>query len=58
MLSDSEKSELAIRQLEQAKEMDQEEGHYAADCVLCELLRSLGFGSVVDVYEQIGKWYA
>jgi hypothetical protein len=37
---------------------DLEAEHYEADKVLCELLTSLGYGDVVQVWEQIDKWYA
>lgn len=32
--------------------------HLEADNLLCELLRELGYGAVVDEYEKIDKWYA
>jgi hypothetical protein len=37
---------------------DPEVAHGDADDVLCELLRSLGFNEVVDVWEKAPKWYA
>ena len=42
----------------QQKARDLEADHYSADKVLCELLRDLGYGTVVDEYELIEKWYA
>lgn len=35
-----------------------ESAHIDADMVLCELLKSLGYVEIVEVYESIGKWYA
>lgn len=34
------------------------EDHITADDLLCETLRLLGYGELVDVYEQIPKWYS
>jgi phosphomannomutase len=43
---------------EQILNNDTEEAHGQADDLLCELLRQLGFNSVVDEYEKVHKWYA
>lgn len=37
---------------------DKENFHIEADDVLCELLKSLGYGDVVEAWEAIDKWYA
>lgn len=37
---------------------DTESAHSNADDLLCELLIKLGFKEVVDIYEQVGKWYS
>jgi len=37
---------------------DVEAAHGEADEVLCELLRALGYGDVVDAWEDVEKWYA
>lgn len=37
---------------------DIESVHSAADAVLCELLRILGYDDVVDAYEKLERWYA
>lgn len=37
---------------------DPEGAHVDADQVLCDLLRALGCGDVVEAYDQIEKWYA
>lgn len=48
---------IAALKLEQ-QNRDREVAHAKADDVLCELLRSLGYGDVVDEFEEVGKWYA
>ncbi len=35
-----------------------DEVHSKADDLLCELLRQLGFGEGIDVYESIGRYFA
>lgn len=35
-----------------------EEAHRIADQVLCDLLIELGYGDVVDQWEEVYKWYA
>lgn len=37
---------------------DQEDWHWEADRVLCELLISLGYEDVVTKWSAIPKWYA
>jgi len=37
---------------------DPEATHAAADAVLCDLLRALGYEDVVGEWEKIEKWYA
>jgi hypothetical protein len=37
---------------------DYESAHGDADQILCELLRSLDHGDVVDAWDKVGKWYA
>lgn len=37
---------------------DVEAAHGNADDVLCELLRSLGYGDVVNAWDEVEKWYA
>lgn len=50
--------EEAIDRLRHAQQDGPEEGHMAADRVLCEFLKSLGFADVVAEWEKIRKWYA
>jgi hypothetical protein len=52
-------SEYYIRELQALQnESDTEKVHAVADGILCELLRNLGYGEVVDAYEQLDMWYA
>lgn len=32
-------------------------GHIQADELMCELLRELGYGEGVEIFEQMDKWY-
>ena len=43
---------------ELSKSGDFEMAHSEADDVLSELLVSLGYRDVVDVWVKVGKWYA
>lgn len=37
---------------------DPEWAHAAADDILCEVLRRLGYNKLIDLYEDVEKWYA
>ncbi len=37
---------------------DPSEAHKKADNVLCSLLVSLGYADIVELYEEVEKWYA
>ena len=37
---------------------DCEMAHHAADELMCDLLRSLGYGAGVEVFENADRWYA
>lgn len=50
--------EEAIAELKEVNKLDTERAHYKADEILCELLNSLGYQDVVEVYNDIYKWYA
>jgi hypothetical protein len=47
-----------IQKLNEANEHDTEKAHVMADEILCELLTRLGFEDVVNLYNNIDKWYA
>ncbi len=40
------------------KLIDHEEEHKAADGLLCQALRELGYGEGVDLFEASTRWYA
>lgn len=50
--------EKAIAELKEANKLATECAHYKADEILCKLLNSLGYQDVVEVYNDIYKWYA
>lgn len=52
------KEEFAKRMAEIAKNLDSEVGHGEADDLLCEVLRELGYGEGIDIFESMHKWYA
>lgn len=37
---------------------DTEGDHSAADKLMCALLRELGYGEGVEIFERAAKWYA
>ena len=37
---------------------DVELDHRRADNIICRFLRSLGYDELVDLYEQVDKWYS
>lgn len=41
-----------------AKDKDIEGAHADADRILCKLLISIGYSSVVEAYHEVPKWYA
>lgn len=55
--------EEARRELEniiniQNYEHDTEQHHMDADDTLCELLSYLGYDDIVNLYQQVDKWFA
>ena len=44
--------------MEMATECDAESGHLMADRFMTMLLRHLGYGEGVAVFDSMGKWYA
>jgi len=42
----------------QQKASDEEADHAEADKILCNILEELGQEDIVEIYEQISKWYA
>ena len=37
---------------------DQESLHRCMDRLMCDLLRELGYGEGIDIFEDAPKWYA
>lgn len=37
---------------------DEERRHIAMDNLMCEVLRELGYGDGIDIFENADKWYA
>lgn len=50
--------EFKNRMLEISDNYDEEMAHIYADGLMCDLLRELGYGEGVDVFEDMPKWYA
>ena len=50
--------QFAKRMREIAKETDTEDRHINADNLMCDLLKELGYGEGVDIFEDMYKWYA
>lgn len=49
---------LAIKEEFYDRECDEEAWHRRADDVICELLRDLGYGEGINVFDATPKWYA
>ena len=47
-----------MRKLVKMSQSDPEEAHYLADEILCEILYELGYDEIVDIFDNIRKWYA
>jgi hypothetical protein len=50
--------EFADKMREASRSADIEANHSIADDLMCELLRSLGYGDGIDIFEEMDKWYA
>ena len=37
---------------------DEEDAHVEMDYLMCDLLRSLGYGDGVSIFENANRWYA
>jgi hypothetical protein len=58
MMKKDERIKQYIKTLNNISIDDIEALHSNADSLLCDLLREIGYGEVVDVYENIDFWYA
>ena len=50
--------ELNEKYLSQMKLLKCEADHDEADCILCYLLKDLGYDELVEVYRKLPKWYS
>lgn len=50
--------QFAARMREFARHDDLEARHGNADLLMCRVLRTLGYGEGIEVYVEMGKWYA
>lgn len=48
----------ANKMLRIARNNNTEMAHIQADELMCELLRELGYGEGVNIFENMNKWYA
>jgi len=53
-----EKYKNKLKEIIKIGEYDPEEAHFRADKVLCEILKELGYGDIVELWEEVPKWYA
>lgn len=51
-----EEFEAAVKRL--TVEDDTEKSHAMADRLMCDLLKGLGYGAGIAVYNSMDKWYA
>lgn len=52
------KEEFKNRMQAIADKRDTEGGHIEADDLMCELLKGLGYGEGVEIFEGMNRWYA
>ncbi len=50
--------EFEVKMAQIFDEGDTEEAHENADALMCEVLKSLGYGEGVEIFEEMPKWYA
>ena len=52
--------EQALQQMQRLVDegADTEGDHMDADRILCEFLKTLGHGDLVDVYDELDRWFA
>ena len=47
-----------MRAITENPDGDQETDHEECDALMCAVLRELGFGAAVDIFESSHRWYA
>ena len=50
--------EFKNKMIELSKDDDIEDRHINMDCLMGEVLRSLGYGEGVDIFDKTDMWYA
>lgn len=51
-------NEKYLKEMKDCNNYDTEGGHSMADSLLCELLDELGYKEIVEVYQNLEKWYS
>lgn len=57
-MTDNEIEDIKNRLIKEVDNEDAESAHESADNILCELLIKLGHESIVEIYQQVEKWYS
>lgn len=47
-----------MKKICESSDYNTEDRHVFADDLMCELLRSLGYGDGVEIFEAAPKWYS
>lgn len=47
-----------MRRIDRNNKNNQEMAHILADELMCKLLRELGYGEGVDIFEKMDIWYS
>lgn len=45
------------RHMEAITAYEIDRGHFEADVLMCDLLKSLGYSAGIEIYENMPKWY-
>lgn len=51
-------NEKYLKQMKECNNYGTEEGHSQADGLLCGLLEELGYTELVEIYQNLEKWYS
>ena len=46
------------KRMAECANMGFEDGHIAADTILLEVLKKIGYKELVELFQNLGKWYA
>ncbi len=50
--------ETKVKLIEQGYNNDTESAHVNADNIICYFIEKLGYKEIVDLYNEVDKWYA